>query len=695
MALKAPYHVGNLKLVTRNKGMQKFLKIFLPILLSTTLIACIEVEEDNDDVSAALDRQNQLIEQQNAAASPKITLFGSILNLADDAPIDGQVRVKVGNVQSDAVATVNGNFEISNISPNSNFELVVESSTGAFLTRAMYGISRDNSVGEAFQDVGVIGVSEGVTRSFSILDSDTSEPIPGLLLKGYSNISTGSGAEDYAHSSIYNAATATYDIILPEHIEVALYTNFDVDNDGVDDYARIAVTGSAFSSDNGFFFSSISVSITRLGTYGKLLLPSDETQEVSEILLKALIPVDYQDIQLRVSVIDTTAEVFPGLTLNIDDVINGEMTSTFDDVSDQYVFDAEIDSSLTIFIPSFEYDGTTYESASIDIRRTDDGTFIVSHNNSANYAYYDVPEDSSVYNFAIEPKPTVPTSLLEIVATSEELDSNYNFKVFYSHAVQLPEDSAKLFQSNTYSVVRGNESNTDLVPAGTTLIQSNDIEIGIVATLSLNDTLLTLAPNATLSEGGNFYFEVDTVIDQTSGIESVFYQDDFSFRTGVSGEFDIESMVLDNLSYTNNGLAIVPQNTAGITANSQDYDRRVYAYLPRTIENLETFSLTKRLVTEGSYVKTENSTIPVVNDGVIQTSPPVYTVQVAENENKDVNSYYVDFGTSLAEAYYHKVYIYERMSDHTAGETNTVVFDYIIERKTGEIENGSVTLQVQ
>ena len=653
--------------------MKLYTKVLLCVLTATSLSACLEVDEDNDGVVSALERQNQLLEEQNARESEpaSVTLYGNVVDLATEEYADASVRIKIGPQWSDPVATTDGEFALAGIAPSSNYLLEVASPTDAFLTRAFYGISRYNDDGLAFQEVGSLGVSAGIARSYSIVDQDTNEAVGGLVLKGYSHVSDGLNVEDYAHVSSYNEASGTYDIVVPEAIAVSLRGALDVDGDGIQDY--IPVDSQYRSGDD-------------------LYIAPNDIETTDTIYLQQ---TNYsRDLELRVSVIDGNSNNIPGLALSINDELNGDLPSEYDEASQQYILSAKIGDRLQIDVPAFEIDATNYTHSSINISRNTD-SFRISTSGSENYRSYNVSSKNSSLNLVIQPRVVITNASLEVLSKTTAVGSDGVVKIHYSGAIELNEDSARLYQRDVVDVVRGNDETDDLVPDGFTLVTETDLELPLDAELSLDNTLLTLTPADALEAGRNYRYEVGNIIETDSGIESDIYGDRQSFSSPLTAPFELASIVLDNGNYTTNGTPIVSQNTAGIASTSRNFGRPTSLYFPPSVRNLNYFVLIKRVVVEGSRTELNNRMITVVDrNGYISRYGQRYAIDVAENEDvtSDVS---LHRGTSLSEGFWYAFSTWDYMSDNTESETNTISFEYILERKSGAIETGTLTLPVR
>lgn len=657
--------------------MKQYLKVIFLVGTVGALSACLEVEnDDNDDVVEALDRQSDILEQQEAS----VTLYGSVNDLRTDESADATVRVKVGSTTSEPVSTADGEFQLTGVAPSSNFQLIVESPTDAFLPRIVFGMSRGSSSGAALQDIGAIGVSEGAEYSFAVVDQTTEEPIPGLVFKGSSSVLSGTGEDDYLHESTYDETTGLYSIELPEFIPLTLRAPLDVDLDGQRDYATSIFDNSAYL----FIDSS--------------LVANASSPEFS------LIDVDdiARNVEVRVSVIDDQANLLEGAELVLQDSVNGRREGIYDSATGQYVLDVDIRESVLMWIPVFEVtdaEGSTskYGGASISLSLEFDNSINVSVLGTDEYIRYTTPfdNDEGSIDIAVRPREIVPASQLELVTTSNDVGENYTFKAFYSDSISLPEGSARLVREDVPVVVRGNESSDDAIPAGATQITVSDIEIDLVQELSLNNTLLTLRPDEQLIAGGMYRYEVGFVEDEFSSVEQDLAGDELSFAVSAEGTFDIGRVVLDNDNFTTNGLPIVASNSAGQTANPYSYRGSVYMHIPADVNDIESLVFTKtQLIDDGILRNDRSGTYTIVSDGQFYFSDLNYHLSLASNENIISNTS-IRAGTAVADGFWRRVYVGEYLRDNTPTLTNEITFNYVLERKNGDVETGAVVLPVR
>ena len=293
----------------------KFFKPAAIVFAIASLTACIEVEDNNDDLVNALQQQNEILTAQNETqqSEASVTLIGKVTNISTDSSAQtASVTIKVGSDWSEptAVAT-DGSFELSALPFNSDYTLVVQSENSSFLSRTYYGSTKEGATGVNYQDIGTLQVSEGELKSFSFLDSNSNESVLGLKLYSISHIllpeRTGavSDAEEFYHTSLYNEATSQYDIMLPKDIALNLYGSLDLNGDGENDYQ---VEGS--------------------NNYTSYLVHAESVNDTSTIYLVDQTPLE-QNIEFRISALDEHSNVLEGLTLHIDDATNGKIFSEF------------------------------------------------------------------------------------------------------------------------------------------------------------------------------------------------------------------------------------------------------------------------------------------------------------------------------------------------------------------------------
>lgn len=662
------------------KKLHKTLQSFI-LLASVFVLGACEVEDNNDptQVDVTVDQ-----------ASFSVTLSGKVVDVADTSAVNtAQVSLRLGTAAaSTPIAVNNGFFELDNLPPNSDFVLIIEDTNSTYLRRVYFGRTQTAPSSDVFQDLGQIQISVPETVSFAVLDADSGDPITGLQFIGLSQAGSCSFSNacgslsligEYDHESTYDDTTGRYSIELPENLSVSLSADIDLDNNGDPDW--LAISG---GFNNGRELVVNNLTLTQSG--GILLTPTPGNNTT---------PVD--DLQLRISVVDDDLTPITGAELTINDSVNNMVASSFDNSTEQYILDAQISgSSVTALLPTFTTNGITYDSASIQVRRNDENNFQVSISGSQNDSFYLVAADT-VLDIALKPRTTTATSFLQLVTKSTEVDSTDNsFRVFYSAPIALNSGSIQLSQINAINAIPGDADPNDLVLPGTTLFEQSDIELPTTATLSLNDTLLTIVPTTTLSDDNQYRYMIDDIVDVNSGIESNINGDQIDFSIPDGSAFDINQVRLDNNNYTTNGVIITAANTAGIVSSASDNNSSILLVLPRSIIQLESLTFTKRVVTNDGVTSNDTGIFELVSDGSISSANNALMFSTADNETilNNVCCFTQYRGTAIADGKWYIRNVSESLSDNTGANTNEITFDYAYETKTGVIQTGTLTLPV-
>lgn len=669
----------------------RYLNIGLLLGVIFVLNGCLEVDDDsNDKVADSLNEQNQLLSEQleqNSENSAPVTLYGTVLKLGTNAPIaEGKATLTVGDTTREPVSITDGRFEIAQVPANSNYELLIESTSGEFISRAFYGETRFAGSGFVFQDLDFLYVSPQETLSFSVKDAKTAETIDNLVFKASSHVGESSRSITREHRSTYNSESQKYSITIPKLVPVYLRANVDFDNDQEADFEP---------NDLGRLVGST------------LEIASSSLVEVEEFSLVDLANPNYPEFEIRVSVVDAVLSNIENLIVNVSDDINGDIEATYDTATGQYVLNIFLKSEVSVLIPSFEQNGLTYQSSSIRIypvdfnndNQVDDLQVSISNTNNFD-SFYRIPASSAIVDIAVSPRLVRINSNVDVMLKSSEISQDSNeFKVFYSSPIELLENSVSLVRKNVLQVTKGNESPDDLILPGTTLFEWQDIPIATTTNLRLNDTLLEITPSAPLAENFDYHYEIGTIKDVLTGIEAdIGFEDAIEFSQKNTSSFDINTLVLDNDNDTTGGNTIVSQNTAGIASSVNNWDRSVYLYLPRSIEALEALTLVKVNVQEGNNLSAENQFYNIIGDSFSYiNASTVYTVSLADNEIISNNFGFgsVLTGTALADGHYYRISVGEHMSDHTATETNKINFQYSYKTQGGDIQTGSLELEVK
>lgn len=658
------------------------------LLVLVTLSGCFEVEDKSDSkVVDSLELQNQLLEQQLQQAQQQaeqqkisVTLGGVITNVSTGNKVSNTtVTVKVG-ASTPVIATVtNGSFQVTQLPANSDYELVIHSTANEFMDRTYFGRTRSASAaGALYQDLGKLEVAVATEYSFAVFDTKTGEPIDTLIFWANSNSGGGATEEAFWHRASYDALTGRYKITLPQHIATLIQARLDLDNDGVNDYqppfsgpvSYLQFFASDLNVADNFFLNDI-----RVG--------ADQG--------------DSENIQLRIAVVGTNASFIPDLTLSLQDGINGAVSSSFDSASNQYVINAILKNHVQIMLPSFSYLGQKHNSVSVDLERIDASRYSVSINGSYAEVNFDEAADR-VFNLTLTPSVINVYSNLHVVSKTTSIASNDPaFNVFYSSAISPLSDSEfTLLRKNVVRVVRGNESATDVVLAGTTQIEVVDEPVAVTTSLTQGNTFLRVEPVSGLVAGSDYQYNIGYVIDEVSGTSVDVSGDHINFTLPETpAVFDINSLRLDNNNYFTGGAIIKAQNTAGENSSAANQGSSIYLYLPKSIASLKSLTLRKAAVTNAGVISVRNDVYAVVLNGISYFST-TYAYSMAENEYVTGSlSYQLHKGTAMADGEYYSFYISEYLADSTSGSESSVKFTYSYETLAGQIGTGELTLQIQ
>ncbi|MDQ2076683.1 hypothetical protein [Marinimicrobium sp. ABcell2] len=661
------------------------IRLFSIVFLASGLTACLEVKDSSDpDLVRALNEQNEILREQNSpsytgsdAAAGVVTLHGEVFNLATDQPVsDATAEIRIGgSAWGEPVAVTNGGFEIEGLPTASNYILVLRSDSDEFLDRAVLATTRGADTGVVYQDVGRIGVSGGKTLNFYVLDEKTQDPISGLNFYAESHMGSGSGATAYRHTSNFDEDTGEYRITVPTMISTTIRANLDLNGDGERDW----------EPNSNFSSNTLSYSSSHLASVGTIYLqrPAD----------------DWHSLELRISVLDVDLETLSDdLLLTTVDQINGRQEASFDAATQQYVLNVEMKSELEVLLPAFSIGDQHYGSASISIWKSSQGqSFYVSSSGNDAQLGFNVPSSTETLDLVVRPRLSTPSSDLRLVTRSATATApDYAAKFFYSSPIELLAQSVTLKQLNAITVVRGDDSEDDLVLPGTTFVTWHDIDMDVETSLSLNDTMLTLTPGTDLESGFSYKYDVGTVIDVLADQHADTHNDQLTFSVLSSEPFDINDITLDNNNYTQNGEAIVSENTAGDEANPNNWSSTVYLMLPLSIENLNSLTLRKTAAVRNGNTQLYNTTYNIVRDGNVSQGSKVYALGLAENENLQTSHFMTLMaGAAIEDGYWYRTTVSEHMADDTEASENRVHFDYAYETKDGEVHTGSIELSVQ
>lgn len=670
----------------RDYCMYKISKVFAVGLAVTSVSGCFEVEDKNDDsVAAALQAQNDILQGQLTTTENPISLFGKVIMEEDPSlTVAATIKVKVGNEWRESIA-VNGEFTIEELPVNSDIQILVESENDEFMSRMFYGKTVTVEQGQtAMQSVGDLEVSEGVVKTYSILDAETDESVEGIVFEynpssAFSNVSIISGLDDYIIRSSYDEQTQLYTITIPKDLNYAVTADRDIDGDGIVD----------FTPQNFSYYGSNSV-----------ILTASEALQLETMLVD--ITTAYMPVELRLSVIDRAGTYLPNIEFFASDQFLGPLDVTYDPGTEEYVFNYQSSGRVILNMPSFQTkDEVTYRSASVDIRSSTDTEMTVYTSGFANNPNRTVEVVDGIASMVVQAAlESSNSSYISTISSIVDEEDEYSLKQFYSAPIGLAEDSVRLERRNVFKVIRGNESTTDIVAAGTTKLGNTTESVAITNSLSHGETFLTSRPDEDLV-GGEYQYDVDVLINKQSGLEFDPRRSE-SFEIEMPVEelpaFNINDIRLDNNNGTTNGTIIVAENTAGEASTTTNNSSTARLYFPLSIQTLDFFEL--NLV---SYVRNGSSTISTRNIRVVDEDNIFVNernlVTLATNETIESFTGYgtnADTNTSLEEG----LWFYSSNSgfwaaDNTGTSVNTATYRYIY-RVEGEADSveGTITLPV-
>ncbi|MET1255431.1 hypothetical protein [Aliikangiella maris] len=663
------------------------------LIMSTTclaLTACLEVEDNsNNDVVAALEEQNTLLEEQNKELQKKdlpVSIYGMVVDAETGEAVDAKVKLKIGPNWQDFIS-VSGEFTIDDLPVNTNIIVQIESPTNAFLPRAFFTKTTNADAGQVvMQALGDLNVSKGVQASFSVLNAEDSSSVEGLEFTynpsvAYGNYISNSMLRNYDVKSTYNAETQTYSITIPEFLSVSLFASKDIDGDGKVDFVTL---------DGDFDYSD------------KIKINSLEAQKLTTLYVEEA--ESYQPVQLRISIADNLGNDFTELDFYAKDRYTGRMDISYDANTKEYVFDYQSSGEVELFMPAFVVNDKNYSSGEINLRwSTLEFLSITSSGFDDNFNYYNrVEVIDGVAKIVVKPREINSNPNISTLSSTVDEADNYSLKRFYEAPIATLEDSFTLEKYDIFTVIRGNDSNSDAVPNGVTRVGYTTQQLPVDYSLRYNDTFLSVKSSQVL-DWGYYRYKINNLVNRATGEEfgSNYYQTvDFQIeKPENTGIFRINDIKLDNNNGTTNGNAIVATTTAGIANTATNNRRSAYVYFPDTIETLEFLRLTAiSKVTNGIYSSLNNDYGNIVLDGNIKVSS-TRLVSLAENEIVESFSgggYSVSRGTTLEDGKaYYSHFGYSYMSDNTASQTNNMTFLYAYQVK-GEttVHEGTITLYV-
>jgi hypothetical protein len=662
----------------------KYVNLVMISVSLCLLTACLEVENDNnnEDVVQVIQAQNEILSGTNNSIIPgtpaaSVTLTGIVVNALDNQAVSTSniTIIAADVVLVDSVSFNGGEFKLENLPANSDIEMIIESSNNEFLSRAYFiNTGHSNAVNTA-NDFGQFEVSTAKDMQITVINKTSGLPLTGLAFKASSHYGTSSRSNKYQHHSTYNEANGVYHITIPKFLNIMVRANLDLNKDGEIDYNP--ELNNNISSNELYFLSS-------------------NSDESLTLYVEEKMPL--KEIEFRITMIDASANVLLGAELFSTDSAGTQTTSTFDAATQQYVISAMFGDYSQVEIPSFMANDISYQSASISLNKNDDDSLRVNISGALENCCYNIA-NTDVVELAVMPRiVTNDSSSLEVVIAANEV--NYidkSFSIFYSQAITTSVNSLSLINTSGFTVVKGNDSSTDVILPGTTVV-SGMVDIPVSFETSLNDTKLTITPVNSLSKGQNYQYNVGNLVVKSTEKSVDVNNDSLSFYIENNDDFDINDVHLDNNNFTSNGNAITLSNSAGDSSSPSNYDRSVYLYLPSSIETLQSFSMRLYSVTEDgvSYNSVRNFTL--VRDSNTNNVSPLGLVKLAENETLITESLQTSIETGTAQLDNQKVYrastsIYA--SDDLDSSENSLTFEYAYQTKAGDIVTGTINLPVQ
>ena len=663
-------------------------------LLSTLIAAvfmqgCLEI--DQDEQNELLAQQNELLIQANQPgdiqqASNPIVLSGVVLDSQTDLPVtSGTVKIKLGQTWSEPVALATGTFELKNIPYYSDYNLLIESTDGSFMPIMRAGRTSFGEAGTTvYTDLGQIKVGAPVEYELTVLNKTTGEAISGLEFSASSSNSNDLEARELMHKSTQDATTGKYKITVPSGLIESVYTSLDVDGDNQEDYRLLDIENN-FNSSMG----QLSFWFDRNGQEMDAKVELLEAEELPEPMSST--------VDVRFTVLDREANAIA----NLDVETNRGDIATYDAETGQYSVTLELKDfhSTLILIPSFEKGDVGYQSTTINARLSSEH-LVVSFSNTNNNVYgaeYDL-ETTSI-DVAVLPRTyTIGKDSVSIIAKQQSIvGPDYDYNVFYASGIELQEDSVTLVQQDTLVKVKGDASGSDFVPAGTTRFTFEDVEVASTATLSLNDTLLSVQPDSELKLLGDYLYRFGNI--KIKGTDTTFVNSSANMQFDVVSTseetFDISDIVVDNNNFSTSGQFMLTENTANDPIMTSAFENRISVVFPSSITSLKNFTLQFVGGIENGSAFTENDSMTVVLNGNVSVGKS-YVSATAFNEVISGGITSVERGMTVPDGrYYMSEGFWRWMGDHTGTNENTVKFDYSYELKDGTVSEGSITLQVK
>jgi len=663
-------------------------RVLLTALFSLSLTACLEVKDDNQQFTDALTEQNQLLTQQNEilqqeaqTQTDSITLTGTVINLAtEQTATNATVKYKIGHTWSEAQTLVNGTYEFKSLPAASDIHLLIESTDNSFMSREVFGRT-NHADGASFQAVSDIAVSPSKTYEFSVYEQESLTPVTDLIFETEIDTNDYFDQLSYKLTSTYDEESMTYKVTAPAHFPFYnLKANLDVDEDGTQDYRSPY-----------FYDKHISISPEKIA--------KNETIFVTRYVAPAR--VEPIPLEVRISVLDSNLNsLMKAAPVVIEDTT--EIKATTLEGTGQHQLQINVGEQTEVLVPAFTENDLYYQGSNIRLRLVNESTINVRTSKNGSYYDYNLElTDDNLVDVIVRPREetvdNTSENLARLLDYSAKVDSNNQFKLFFSSSVEAMDNFYSVVKRNHVQVTRGNEESVDFILPGTTFINSFDKSLDVTTSTSLNGTLLSFGPALELESGSNYRYRIEAVKDnRNDSVVEVSRTLDVNvpFNTESGPVFNIQDIILDNQNFYTNGSLILPTNTAGQADTRSESSRSIYMYLPLSIQSLKNLTLQQTAKTEQGVVSNNITTHILVRDGQPRISKD-YVVKVASNENLSRNGIYPETGTTLDDGWYYRYGNFGYSSDDKTGNVNNITFEYVYETLDGEFHTGTITLPVK
>lgn len=624
----------------------------LAILSILPLTGCLKVEDS--------DSKDTIILEQAELTPASVRAVMDLIDPTTNEPIsDAQIRYKAGVDWSDSLTISNGQVVIDYLPGNSDVLVEVTSPDNTYIKRVFYFKTSMVSQGQdSVQNLGSQYLYRATTASFTILDS-TNSVIEDVKI-GYpviSYLSNGYQSQGFTNrvDATFDTQTGNYTLLVPQGTGYDVEFDGDIDNDGIDDYY--------FGYDD--FGSRI---------YSSRLLNADVVYAKKTVYSQEF-PVNITLLSKQGELIENNDAVFISTEFKLPQAL------IFDQQKQAYSFVYKGSAAIKVNIAEIEFNGVSYNAGFAKINPNDEKAY-VSFDNVLNQSREYMLNDEGELNLVVmlEESDSNSDSNYYFRALSNYINSeNNSLNLFLSHPVELSEDSIKFTQKNVVVVTRGNDSDNDMVPAGTTLIERKSVDRSVSSKQEYNNSFLTVTPNTELTTG-EYRYEVSNLRSlDTGNVFSKQFTNEFEF-VNTNLVFNIEDIVIDNNNGFTLGQRSVEKNTAGVIDESNYGSSTPAMYLPLSISSLDYFNITVIESVKSNNQMDEFSPYSLVENGEIKIGKRFIT-SVAKNENVQTEGYssYYRLHTSLEQGEYFVVSLGNigyHFNDHTLESKNTMTIQY-------------------